>query len=197
MKINEAVFILASGPSMTQEDADKVSEYYTIAVNSTWKLAPWCDVLFAGDMRWWKSYGHEVDIPAKRISNAKTAERLYDAKAMKRSDAATAGHNSGQMAIIWALQAGAPEIYLLGFDCSVRHGIHHHGEHDKTPNPNQTRCNNWKSQFARINKFYPQAKIYNCSRYTELDCFPKITLEDALEGLSESPLYRAGAAAGV
>lgn len=196
MRIDEPVFILGSGPSLTKEDAWAVSGFFTIAVNSTWKLAPWCDVLFAGDLRWWKSYGDEVDIPAMRVSNAKSAEHQYRAPPMKRSDAAVAGHNSGQLAIIWAIQKGAKEIYLLGFDCSIKNGIHHHGEHDKTPNPNQTRCNNWKDQFARINKHYPEANIYNCSRHTELDAFPKITLEAALDRLAQPQIYRAGAAGG-
>lgn len=178
--MRDRCFILASGPSMTQEDADKVKGNFTIAVNSTWKLAPWCDVLFAGDRRWWDAYGKEVDIPAVRICNSKTAAPVHRAKLLKRSKVSSKGHNSGLLAIEWAAQKGFKRIYLLGFDCSIKHGIHHHGPHKDTPNPNQTRCNNWKEQFERIKKYYPEAQVINCSRYTELKAFECAALEDVL-----------------
>lgn len=168
---------------MTKEDADSVKDHFTIAVNSTWKLAPWCDVLFAGDMRWWKSYGHEVDIPAMRISNSKTAGTKYGAAPMRRSEASNGSHNSGMLAIEWAIQKGATKVYLLGFDCSIENGTHHHGDHMKTPNPTEGRCHSWQKQFKRLAKHYPKAQIFNCSRETELMAFPLASLESVLESL--------------
>lgn len=170
---------------MNQEDADAVSDYFTIAVNSTWKLAPWCDVLFAGDAKWWDCYGAEVSIPAKRASNSKNAWKRHGAKPVKKSKVGAKGHNSGLMAIEWAIQRGFRDIYLLGFDCSVKNGIHHHGPHTKSPNPNAGKCALWQHQFQRINEHYPDANVVNCSRYTELKAFPRQTLETVLESLAK------------
>lgn len=179
------VAVLASGPSLTLEDAIAVRDagFKTIVVNSTWKLAPWYDVLYAGDNRWWKAYGDEVEGTGKRYSRAKHAEKVYGAKVF-RSHLGPGGYNSGELAIEFACIKRPKLIVLLGFDCSVKHGIHHHGAHKKTPNPNPGRCARWVPQFENLAKYYSDAPIVNCSRYTELDCFPRRPLEDVLCELS-------------
>src|SRR5690349_21512799 len=64
---NSEVAILASGPSMTPKIADLVADWKSkagnrkvIAINTTFKLAPWADVLFACDLPWWNHYIEEV-----------------------------------------------------------------------------------------------------------------------------------------
>src|SRR5690554_1489769 len=64
----EVWFCLASGPSMTQQDADMVGTVHLarddvgcIAVNNTWQLAKWADVLYAADQPWWRHYGKSLD----------------------------------------------------------------------------------------------------------------------------------------
>ena len=175
--------MLASGPSLTVEDVEtvRVSGIITVAVNSTWKMAPFCDVLYAGDYRWWKSYGNEVNIPAKRISRSSNAEKKFRAKYHKTKLGKS--YNSGQLAVEYALARKAKKVILLGFDGSIANGIHHHGPHDKSPNPNEDRCRRWQPQFKDLAKVYKGADIVNCSRYTEIECFPRMSLEDALCGL--------------
>lgn len=177
--------VLASGPSMTEQDAIAVRDagFITIAVNSTWKLAPWCDVLYAGDARWWKAYGQEVNIPAKRFCRTSDAWKTHKAKYSKTR--MHNAYNSGQMAIEFAINKEPDLIVLLGFDCSVKNGIHHFGPHKKTPNPNPERARRWLPQFERINETYPHANIVNCSRFTEIAAFPKEKLEHVLARLPE------------
>jgi hypothetical protein len=72
-------------------------------------------------------------------------------------------------------ELGADEIYLLGYDCSLKNGLHWHGKHDGK----LTNCDSikeWPSIFARVSR-QVDAKVYNCSRYTELKCFEKLELE--------------------
>jgi len=71
-------------------------------------------------------------------------------------------------------------VIMLGFDCSVKNGIHHHGPREKTANPNSRRCEQWKKQFACLNKLYPKVRFVNCSSYTELTCFERAPLEQIL-----------------
>ena len=185
------VAVLASGPSMTQEDADAIrdAKIKTIAVNGTWKLAPWCDVLYAGDYRWWKAYGDKIDIPAKRLSRSSNSEKSHGATYVKTK--MSRAYNSGQLAIEVAIRYGGNPIILLGFDGSVANGVHWHGEHKKTPNPNKERCRRWQAQFKEITKVYPKAHIINCSRYTEIECFERADLTDVLHGLAEPEIHRA------
>lgn len=181
------VAILATGPSLTAEDCEAVraAGCITVGVNSAWMTAPWIDVLYAGDNRYWKANIKAIDaagITAKRYSRSSKAEKAVEARYVKTR--LGQDYNSGQMAIELAIRRDADLVILLGFDCSIKHGIHCHGPHVDTPNPNEVRCNRWKEQFARIPRVYPKANVVNCSRYTEIDCFPKRSLEEVLCGLS-------------
>ena len=52
------VAILASGPSMSAAVASQVyaAGIPAIAVNDTYKLAPWAAMLYAADEAWWQRY---------------------------------------------------------------------------------------------------------------------------------------------
>lgn len=183
------VAVLATGPSLTVEDCEAVRDagFLTIGVNSAWKFAPWIDVLYAGDNRYWKAFYKEIDaagIKAKRYSRSSNAEKAVGAKYVKTR--MKGDYNSGQLAIEMAVNAGAELIVMLGFDASVENGVHCHGSHGKTPDPNPARCKRWLGQFERIPKFYPNANIVNCSRQTAIECFPRDTLENVLASLPES-----------
>lgn len=174
------VAVLASGPSLIRGDALLVrnSGFITIVVNNAWEVAPWYDVLYAGDTRWWKVYGDTVEGNGKRVSRSSYAHKRYGAKVARTH--LGPDYNSGELAIEYACLKKPKLIVLLGFDCSIANGLHFHGPHQRTPNPNKSRCLRWKEQFERIPKKYPDAPIVNCSRYTELDCFPQADLMDVL-----------------
>lgn len=179
----DTVAVIASGPSLTDEDVEAVRGLKKIAVNTTWKKVRDCDVLFAGDHKWWMTNGKEVDIPARRVSLSYNSERQYGAKRFRSNAAKRGGYNSGCVAIEYAIRNGAGKIILLGFDCSVRNGTHWHGDHKKSPNPNDAKCHLWRKQFAELRRIYPDADVVNCSRYTELKTFPILSLEEVLCGL--------------
>jgi hypothetical protein len=176
----DLIAVLASGPSLTREDAIAVRDagFRTIVVNSTWKLAPWYDVLYAGDARWWRAYGEEVKGNGKWYTRALKAQKQFGAKVARTR--LPGAYNSGELAVELACRKNPKLVVLLGFDASVKHGIHHHGPHQKTPNPNPTRAKRWHPQFKQLAEVYKHVPIVNCSRYTELDCFPKLPLEDVL-----------------
>src|SRR3990167_1952589 len=46
---------MGGGPSLTPEDVDAVRDRaHVIAVNDAYRLAPWADVLYAADAKWWR-----------------------------------------------------------------------------------------------------------------------------------------------
>lgn len=176
----DTVAVLASGPSLVEDDIRAVSHLPCVAVNNTWEVARFCSVIFAGDHKWWMHNGDAVDIPAARVSLSYNSERQYSAKRFKSKVAKSGGYNSGCIAIEYAIVHGASRVIMLGFDCSVKHGTHHHGDHKKSPNPDKVKCQRWVQQFDTLRRIYPQADVVNCSRYTELRVFPVKPLESVL-----------------
>src|SRR5690606_31872717 len=88
----EAVCI-ASGPSLTADDCDLVrrwrsageaageaqageaaQERAVVVVNTTFRLAPWADALFAMDENWWKHHHEEV---AATFTGRRTSTNQY------------------------------------------------------------------------------------------------------------------------
>jgi hypothetical protein len=195
----EPVFVLASGPSLTLEDIETVrkSGFKTIAVNSTWEKARFCDVLFAADNTWWLENYDKIDILAARASLSYNAEQYQDAPRFPSRVAGKGGFNSGCIAIEYAVANDAGPVLMLGFDCSVKNGIHHHGKHKNLKNPDAGKCRIWMDQFALLRKLYKHAKIINCSRYTELKVFPRMSLEFMLESLGKSSLHGSRAEADI
>ncbi len=173
----KTVACIASGPSLTLADCQAVESagLPAIAVNSSWQLARFCDVLYAGDSAWWEAYGGAVDIPAERWTHNPNVAKALGIQAVGKGQSVL---NSGYRAIELAIHFGAARVLLLGYDCSVRQGTHWHGDHDKTKNPDHRRCAEWLNQFGRLVR--NGAEVINCSRSTELTCFPRLPLEEAL-----------------
>lgn len=129
----KTVCVLASGPSMSQEIADRLRpmEMPTIVVNETYRLAPWADLLYAADEAWWKVKPREFNGLKVSCSEVPGVLHLKNAGRIGYSDDADCVHtygNSGAQAIQIAAKGGAARIELYGFDM---HGTHWHGEHEK------------------------------------------------------------------
>lgn len=174
---------IASGPSLTAGDCEAVRLFGkgVVAVNNSWKMVPWCDYIFAGDLKWWRAYHRELNIQAERWTSSTAAAKTYKVNFFK----ASGPFNSGMRAIQWGIWKGFKDILLLGYDCSLKNGIHWHGPHDERralKNPNAKKVCRWHSQFEQVaidaNK--KGVLIRNCSRYSEMACFPRAKLEDVL-----------------
>lgn len=170
------VVCIASGPSLTAEDCALVeqSELIAIAVNTSWKLARFANVIYAGDACWWNANIHEIDIAAEKWTCSRNAADRHSINLQ----ASAGGFNSGLRAIQLAIEFGAKKVLLLGYDCSVKNGSHWHGDHAATKNPDAAKCHMWQKQFAQLSK--KSCEIINCSRVTALTCFVKQNLEEAL-----------------
>lgn len=178
---DQPAIVIASGPSLTLDDIALVekAKLFTVAVNSTWEKVRFCDVIYAGDQAWWRHNQAKIDIPAQRWTCSRAAATLYGGHYRNRK--VIPGYNSGANAVeLVANVFRATPVLMLGFDCSLKHGVHHHGLHERTGNPTPERVERWKLQFNSLQTKTANTEIINCSRYTEIENFPKRDLDEVL-----------------
>jgi hypothetical protein len=179
------VVCLASGPSLTVEDCDRVREsgHPAIVTNTTFKLCPWAEVLFGYDSAWWKKYRGEVDdvFSGERLTLSPNGKML-GAQSLHAQAWFSSFWNSGACAISLAVVGGASRIVLLGYDCQKTDGRSHwHGDHPEGLG-NAKSLPKWSKHFAGVARYAEKhgAKVLNCTRQTALTCFEKTDLEAAL-----------------
>lgn len=186
------VAVLASGPSMSQGVADQVhiAGIPAIAVNTTFKLAPWAWMLYAADTEWWQ---HPDNAGAHGFAGlrvscqaVKGVHLLRNAGQVGFSTSADCVHtlgNSGAQAMQIAIKTGAAKVLLLGMDMG---GDHWHGEHP--PGLRRTIAETYIKWVERITAAAPAiqatgAEVVNCTPCSALKCFRMSTLDDELQSL--------------
>ena len=179
------VACIASGPSLTQEDCDAVhaAGLPTIVVNTTFRMAPWADILYAMDSAWWKHYGAEVAQNFGGMKFSYVQNCGPDVTALKGTSVPTSWGNSGAGAIGICVSAEAAKVLLLGFDCQWTGGRKHwHGDHPEGMG-NATSVKRWPAQFSLVAKVakHKGVRVVNCSRETALTCFTRGQLERELD----------------
>lgn len=131
------IFILASGPSLTQRDCDTIarSGVPTLAVSDAYRLID-ADYHYACDRKWWEIHGRYVKAGIRFTQYGGDDEREYaesiGLKAIQSSSDAGLGldcirtnGNSGAQAINLAYLLGFKTFYLVGFDMQWTGGKSH------------------------------------------------------------------------
>lgn len=138
-------------------------------------LCPWADALYAMDRIWWDKYYKQVKA---EFSGARFAPLARCYQAMHAP--VKTYNNSGAGVISLAHWLGATRVYLLGYDMQHTGGkTHWHGDHPKGL-ANAGKVALWPAQFVKLKYELPELAIFNCSRVSALECFERLTLEDAL-----------------
>lgn len=204
----ETAVVIASGPSMTRAQAEAVrGKCRVIAVNNQGidtigpdgktvpAFAPWADILFAADSKWWRCYhkqalqfaGRKVTTrPTLPWSQVYSLTQSYDHPTYDpRPGYVVSGGNSGYMAIHLAAQLAAKRILLLGFDMKNGRGgqRHCHADHPGRLN-SRGAFSGWLRAFEKLARVLPVhgVEVINCTADTALRCFRRTTLENALSG---------------
>jgi hypothetical protein len=166
-----------------------------IVINTSFRIAPWADVLYACDASWWKHYFGE----ALRLFQgqqywtiAATARDQYKLRwilgnsnrsGLSRSnDWIVAGKNSGYQAIGLAAFFGCSRILLLGYDFQRTGGkVHWHPDHPRGLG-NGGRFQAWVSEMSALAQDCVEdgIEVINCSRVTALQCFPRKPIQECL-----------------
>lgn len=191
----EVCAILASGPSMSREVADKVraAGIRAIAVCRTWELAPWADMIYAADAEWWRNYRPQLHgykgmrVTVERTGFPEMLQLGIGAKEGFSRDPAviSTGGNSGYQAICVAAHAGCRRVLLCGMDM---HGKHWHSEYRspmKTHQPEDQA--EWVRRFASLKEPLEKwgMEVINCTPNSALRVWPYMPLEEALSAVEE------------
>lgn len=181
------VVIIASGPSLTQEDVDYCRDKATVyVVNNAYKLAPWADLLYACDLEWWDHY--KPDFSGQKWTLNPEAAEKHDLNLIPyepglrfgTKDTIGTGQNSGFQALNLSYILGHRKAILLGFDFKNT-GEHFFGRHpgamNKTPDMRP-----WVRHMSLAAPEMKEAgfEVINCTRDTAIDAFPMMDIKEAL-----------------
>jgi len=159
--MKDTILVIAGGPTVNDLDLDLASKFRTIAVNNAYKIAPWAEEMFWGDLRWWEWNGEHLmscgfkgdmvtsyprkDLPTyvKTVTNTGDTNKIDDPECVIAPD-------SGLKSICRAYHRGAKTILLAGFDMQAGPNgeTHYHDEHKDTNGP--TQWASWSEIHGRI-----------------------------------------------
>lgn len=188
MWAGRTVAVMCGGESMTQAAADAVraAGLPTIVVNTTFRLAPWADLLYAADAAWWRHTPDALKFRGLKVS-MEEVEGVHQVGRVGRVgyDLKPEGIytlcNSGAQALQIAEKGEPGRILLLAMDMT---GSHWHGDHpfplQKTHEDTYGVWRDYMGQYAAAVVARGGPEILNCSMVSALTCWPKVELADAL-----------------
>ena len=181
----QVVAILASGPSMSQAVADKCRQFRTIAINNTFRLAPWADMLYAADALWWM-FTEWQGFAGLKVTCDETATN--DVLHVRHTgpqgfdpdpSCVKTGSNSGYQAIHIAAHAGCKRILLCGYD--MRGGHWHEPHRRPLRDHGEGIYARWIPAFDTLKPELDKRwiEVINCTPGSALKCFPMMSLDEA------------------
>jgi hypothetical protein len=194
----ELVVVAATGPSLTQEQAELCRGHRVIAVNDAYKLFPFADALYACDGAWWFHHHGCPDFKGEKwSSHGRVGKNDKTAVAQKFGLELVLGKdgngfsldpacihyagNSGFQAANLALLFGGNPIVLVGFDMRLlgkqRHFFgDHQGKLVNVGDPKR-----WVKHYDVAAARLPEhVRVINATPGSALKCFPMMTLTEAL-----------------
>jgi len=184
--------LIGSGPSLTAAQVEAVKDQNVVATNDNWRwMRHWSGparrAVYACDPDWWDHWHAEIECDAELWTQDKGAAQKYnlnhiESKALFNLSARDSGfihqgRNSGFQAMNLAYLWGATKIILLGYEMQVTDKTHWFGDHPKQLQRKSPYAG-FISAFKTIE--VGDCEIINCSINSALDCFPKMSIEDAL-----------------
>lgn len=189
---NETVYIIASGPSISSQNIELLRGRRVIVINSSYTVAPWADILFFADGRWWDDNKKEVNVNfnGRIVTTAKNMpsslfylEKVIPPPGLSSSRCKlVVQRTSLQASINLAVHLGTNKIVILGADMGrdSEGRTHHHKPHKWSQKPG---C--WDQQMDQLQLTVEPLKklkidVINCSEVSRIKWWPKMKLEDTL-----------------
>lgn len=192
--LGSTIVCIGAGPSLTLHDVDVCrGRARVIAVKDAIRLAPWADVLYGAGAdvgRWWARNGEGLaSFAGLRFTLDPAASRWATVLRQTgftglESDPSglRTGKNSGYQAINLAVHLGAAKIVLLGFDMQpdAKGQDHWFGAHPYHTAPIPYR--DFRELFPTIVEPLKAVgvEVLNATPGSALDCFQRVSLEEAL-----------------
>lgn len=193
----ETVAIIASGESASAVDIGQLKgRCRVIVVNNGFMLAPWADMLYAADDKWWREYREAALFAGIKVAPAGDAAKELGLRTVEFVDVGgdeeksvlslrskgriARGGNSAFQAVNIAAQTGAKRQVWIGFDF---YGPHWHGDHRGTlKNPRAYALDRWARTLDAQAGILAAAgiEVVNCSPITKLQAYRKASFECAM-----------------
>lgn len=188
------VVIVASGKSALRanirDTRERLPDAKWVAVNLSYRLVPWCDVLYGGDSQFWHTYNPPIEPHTRPICAQGTRFTHVESWNVRSAPEWSnqwgwVGNlgNSGAHALNIAMLAGARDIALVGFDMC---GEHWHPDHNGILNPTDRNLTKWAERFTPVEG----VRIVNCSPVSRIKCYPVQSLTEWTDGISSRQVPR-------
>ena len=184
------VVCIGGGPSLTREDVEFCrGRAPVIAIKDAQRLAPWAEVLYSGDDKWWKWYRGAPEFSGLKFGLEPTRtpwpgveilDITGDTGIEQAPTGLRTGSNSGYQAVNLAIHLGATRVLLLGYDMKPTNGRDHwFGSHPygATP-PYQLFLDRFPTMVEPLKEL--GVEVLNVTRDSALDVFPRAALEQVL-----------------
>lgn len=197
----EVVVCVGGGPSVVpSEIAALEGRCRVIVVNNAYQLAPFADIAYFADHRWWQDFGHR-DHPAfkafqgQKCTIENTGMLVNDASIFmlhnygteglsEKQNGVNTGCNGGFQAMNIAALARPKRIALIGYDMRYVGGRSHW--HKGHPPSGTVPEAHYSSMYARSFATALPAlqrlgvEVINCSMGSTVKCFPFLPLSEAV-----------------
>lgn len=191
----ETIVAVASGPSAASVDLSLArGKAKIITINTSWKLAPDADMLFACDAKWWRQYNGCPEFKGLRVTIDRWASveyGLHYVHCLRGDDRIQSepkgtvgwGGNSGFHVLNLCLQFQVKRVLMVGYDMRTDKGLHWHGDHPKgMHNPKPANAMRWRKAIDDAAKTLKAGglEVINCSEISALTAYPKQDFAEAL-----------------
>ncbi len=188
---------LGGGPSLSLEQVEALRRRVrVIAINDAWRLAPWAEVLYACDGRWWRKHGGVPSFAGLKVTLSNSAAQVAawpEIEVLENTGTEgletqphglRTGRNGGYQAINLAVHLGARRILLLGYDMkpAADGRTHWFGDHQDWPTRPSLFRDVFLPQFEGLAHALDAigVAVVNCTPGSALETFTKAPLEQAL-----------------
>lgn len=205
---DSTIVCIGGGPSLTKEQVEYChGKARVIAINDAYRIAPWADILYFCDDKWWEKYGHGAKLAnwqgmIVRLEGKEGSKQDFGDKRIKvmrnmdvpaipgqkpkgglcdQRDGLRTGKNSGYQAINLAVHLGAKLILLIGYDMgATRDRTHWFGDHPGGTSPKV--YDDMLPFFDALPKALAAkgVQVVNCTGGGRLIALPRKRLQDAL-----------------
>jgi hypothetical protein len=194
-----AAFIICGGPSVEEQDLERLRGRPVVAVNSSFRRVPWADVLLFADSRWFNWNKNSLadfrgrvvtvfhNIPVRKYPAHFEQYRKRHPPELSRDPTALAlARTTVTGAINYLGLRGASPIITLGLDLKAsvdaagKRKTHHHD-----PHPIPSMKGSWEKHNKELCSIVPSLnamgiEVINASPGSACTAFPVVPLEDAL-----------------
>lgn len=182
----QTAIIVGSGPSAATTPLELArGRARFIAVNDSWRLVPWADMLYASDGIWWIDHNGVPEFKGRRLTSSPHAMRTFGIELFT-----SVGSTSGQRAISLAEKMKANPILLVGFEMHTGNGVHWHEPHQgRLRNPGKGEMLVWRMDMERVARRFAErgTRILNCTPASALKCFRYLPFLEAINGGYDAP----------